>query len=251
MTSRYVRDEILSQGIELSASPTVIAHDMPGGVIDGNAYSIKWLQNALDMFHRKYPFASDIHTAAMTIQGSNADVLLASPNTLLPGDSIYLPDNFILDVRNGLICTIGTQSYRLKRKSFQYWLNYSLSFQTLTQASTTAYCIVNEKIKVAPLLTEPVSATLYYYALPALLGPKSHVPFPDEFVLIEFIRLKALEWTRSLEPGTSQMYLTKQLAGLRASGLLNEPEYEDGIPLENNQVLNDGTAFSRTAWMER
>lgn len=243
--ARYTRDEIIAQGLDLAASPTVLQHDMSGGVVNENAWAIKWLQNALDMFHRKFPFSSDIASVAVTIQGNNTDVVLTSDGVS------YLPTDFMIDVRNGLVVTINNQTFRLTRKSFQYWLsvyNYSgnTSFSSLSQGGL--YCIVNNRIKVAPLTTTSQAGTLWYYALPALLTATSTPPFPDEWSLIEFIRLKALEWTRSIDVGTAQMYLQKELARFKANGLLNEAEY-DVIPLENNQVLPDGALLNRNAWM--
>src|SRR5437773_6888318 len=100
MTGRYTRDEILIQGIELASSPVIVAHDMPTGTIDINAYSIKWLQNAMDMFHKRYPFSTDVTSTSLTIPAGSSDAYL----TATP--SKYLPTNFILDVRDGLLATI-------------------------------------------------------------------------------------------------------------------------------------------------
>lgn len=243
MASRYVRDEIISQALDLAASPTVTAHDMPGGVVQPNAYAIKWLQNALDKFHRKYPFSSDIQDVTLTLQANNVDVVVTSDTTL------YLPTDFIIDVRNGLEASYNGSSYRLTRKSYQYWLNYKLGNQNTTATRALVYTIINNRIKVLPLLSTAQSATLHYYALATALDANDPVNFPDEWTLIEFVSLKAKEWTRSIEVGTAEIYLTKQLAGLRSSGLLNEPEYEDGIPLENNQSFNESSLINRNSWM--
>lgn len=241
---RYTRDEIIIQGIELSSSPTLIQHDIPGGIVQENAHSIKWLQNALDFFHRKCPFSTDVQSVSVTIQSNSEDlVLTATP-------SLYLPADFMLDVRNGIVVESSSGNYRLERKSFQYWLSYRNGLQNATTTTPRMYCIINSRIKVAPLLSSPQACTLWYYALPVEIGPEDYPPFPDEWTLIEFIRIKALEWTRSIEVGTAQVYFTKQLAGLRAAGLLNDTEY-DIPPLENNQVFPEGPGgvLGRNAWM--
>jgi len=242
MTSRYTRDEIISQGIELSASATIIQHDLGGGLVSPNAYSIKWLQNALDMFHKRYPFSSDVQSVALTIPMNSYDAYLTSDSNK------YRPTDYMIDVRDGIVCNIRNQSYRLKRLSFQYWLNNTVRNTLQTTTQPTIYCTVNNRFKVAPLLTQAQAATLWYYALPTLLDANDIPNFPDEWVLIEFVRLKALEWTRSIEPGTAQVYMTKELARLRSTGLLDDTEYEV-IPLENNQVIPDGALVNRNAWM--
>lgn len=245
---RYTRDEILIQGLELAASPTVSQHDIAGGVIQENAWCIKWLQNALDMFHRKYPFSSDVQSIAMVLPGSSIDLMLDVQGS---NRSMYLPDDWILDVRNGLIVTVSNQSFRLKRQSFQYWLNSSLAMQN-TNASTLGnggiYTIINNRIKIAPTVSSSTSITMWYYALPALTEANEYPPFPDEWSLIEFVHLKAKEWTRAIDVGTAQIYLQRELARFKSEGLLNDTEYES-IPIENNQVLLDGSQYNRNNWM--
>jgi len=231
---RLTRDEIISQGLELSDCANVIAHDMPGGIVDGNAYAIKWLQNALDMFHRRIPFSADLVSVGLTV-GTNGDAVVT-------GSSLLLPADFIVDVRDGVLVSLGGQSVRLRRRGFQRWL--SLSLTTTTQTSFSApgggmYTVAQSRIKVWPRLSTAQPATLWYYALPPGLTAQSIPVFPDDYVLVEFVRLKALEWVRAMDPGMAQMYLGKQIAGFRAAGLLNEAEY-DTIPLENNQAVIDG-----------
>lgn len=241
--SRYSRDEVLIQGLELASSPTVIKHDMPGGTIEPSAYSIKWLQNALDMFHRKYPFSTDVTNVSMYLGVNTYDLVLSSDH------SIYLPTDYILDIRHGLLGEINNQKFRVERRGFQTWLQASQFNNNTSVRRPFTYTTVNNRIKIAPQVSEALSLTLWYYALPAALEAEDQVPFPDEWSLIEFIRLKALEWTRSIEIGTAQAYLTKELGRLRASGLLHETEY-DVFPLENNQVLIEGVGGDvRNAWM--
>ena len=195
------------------------------------------------MFHRKYPFASDIQNVAVTVQGNNTDLVLASDNTK------YLPADFMLDVRDGIVITISNRTFRLKRKSFQYWLSIYNAFLNTTTANLSSggvYTIINNMFKVAPLITAAQAATLWYYALPAVMTASSIPNFPDDWTLIEFVRLKALEWTRGIDVGVAQIYMQKELARLKSSGLLNDAEY-DTIPLENNQVVPN--TVNRNSWM--
>jgi hypothetical protein len=242
---RYTRDEIIIQGIELSASPTVIQHDIPGGILQPNAYAIKWLQNALDMFHNKFPFSGDVQSTSITLPVGSHDIYLTG------SPSVYLPTDYILDIRNGIIINYNNQLFRLKRVSFQDYLSADLSNQNITNAvRPSCYTKINERFKFTPLITSALTGTLWYFAMPALLDYNDYPAFPDEQTLIEFIRLKALEWTRSIEVGTAVAYMNKELARFRADGLLDDAEY-DVAPLENNQVIQDGQLFNRNNWMGR
>ena len=239
---RYTRDEICLQGLELASCPGLTKQDAPGGILDPNAKSIKWLQNALDYFHRKYPFASDILDVDLTIQVNNVDAVLTADPTK------YLPTDFIVDVRDGIDVTFNGAFSQIFRKDYRTWRLKNQASQSGLAQRPEIYTRLNNRIKVLPKVSEPLSAVLHYYALPAVLETDSPVPFPDEWILIEFIRLKALEWVRTIELLTAQKYLDIALAGLIASGLLNEPEHEGGVPLENNQVIIDG-AYNRNSWM--
>lgn len=238
---RYSRDEVLTQGLDLASSPTIDAHDRPGGVIQENAYCIKWLQNALDMFHRRYPFSTDVTYTNMSIVALDASIHVSADL------SLYVPADFMLDVRNGLIITVGSTLLRVRQKSFQRWLDISNTYAGSPQTYPLVYTLIGSQIKIAPLVSASIGAQLWYYALPSKLSAADSVPFPDEWTLIEFIRLKAAEWTRSIDPGTAQMYMQKELGRLRSAGLLHDSEY-DSIPLENNQVFTDGLGSSY-AWM--
>lgn len=239
---RYTRDELIVQGIELSGSPTLIQHDIPNGIVDQNAFSIRWLQNAIDMCHRKYPFSSTIATAQMLL-AANTDYMVLASDT-----SKFLPDDFIIDVRDGCLVQYNNQQYRMKRLSYQYLLNYQLGTQNATTTRTFCYSINAKKIMVSPLISSPLTIILHYYQLPATIQANEYPDFPDEWCLIEYVRLKALEWTRSLDLGTAERFLEDALGKFRASGLLHDSEY-DVIPIENNQVYADSNILNRNSWM--
>lgn len=244
--ARYTRDEIILQGLELAASPTVMQHDMPGGILQGNAYSIYWLQNALDTFHSKFPFSGDVQSTSITLPANADDLYIGASSTA------YLPTDYILDVRNGITVTVNNQNYRLKRLAFQSFLNAQLANQNTSVVANypTNYCKINGRFKFSPRIRTSLTGTLYYFAMPAKIDHNDVVPFPDEHSLIEFIRLKALEFSRALEPGTAVAYLNKELARFRADGLLDEAEYE-APPLENNMVIGDPVTVNINSWMGR
>jgi len=240
---RYTRDEILLQGLDLASSPSLTTHDAPGGIISSNAHCIYWLQNALDMFHIKYPFSSDVVSASITFP-SNSDELYITPG-------VFLPSDFIIEVRRGLIATVNNQSYRLEKKSFQQFLDLQLNSQSTTNPDNPRfYSKVNNRYKFTPRVQNNTSGTLWYYKLPSKLDSDDYPSFPDEHSLIEFIRIKALEWTRSVDLGTAVAYLQKELVRFRVAGLLDEAEY-DIAPLENNQALVAASVSNRNSWMLR
>src|SRR6266446_2656558 len=189
--SRYTRDEIIVQGLELADCGTLNQHDMPGGLVSPTAHSVKWLQNAMDMFHRKYPFATDIQDISITIPVGNLNSYLTST------PSLYLPSDFIIDVRDGIDIVTNNSTYSLKRLSYQYWRKFQV--QSQISNSPRYYSIVSGKIKVLPLLSVSTPATLHYYALAPAFKAEDKINFPDEWSLIEFIKLKALEHVRFID----------------------------------------------------
>src|SRR6266571_1549543 len=110
------------------------------------------------------------------------------------------------------------------------------------------YTIIQERIKVAPVVSNNIPGTLWYYKMPSIASASTYIHFPDEWTLIEYVHIKAMEWNRSVDLGTGQMFLEKELARLKAAGLLNETEY-DVVPIENNQVLVDTPLVDRNSWM--
>jgi hypothetical protein len=246
MASRYTRDEIISQALDLAHSPTVSAHDSPEGVLDPNAWTVKWLENALNFFHRLYPFSSDVTQAAMTVGASSTDVLLVTPAL----HSLYLPDDFIVDIRNGLFFLVGTREVPLRRVDYQRWLKLKVSYQNIPVNEPLCYTLVQKRYKIIPMVSQTSLLTAHYFALPVSPGPDEFVDFPDEQCLIDFLVLRILEHTRArnVNPGTAQVYLRQQLAGFKAAGLLGRSEYEDGIPLENAHSISEYTT-SLNDWM--
>ncbi len=239
---RYTRDEVLSQALDLAQSPPLDRHDRPGDVIDQNAFSIKWLQSGLDRVHRKFPFSTDIQSVDVVISSNTTDV------TLLSNSSLYLPTDFILDVKDGIFYTSGTSSIRLKRRTFQYWLSVYNSTLNQKVPVPSCYCVIQNRIKVAPIPLTNISAILWYYALPALIQASQYPSFPDEWTLIEYVHIKAMEWNHSIDIGTGQSFLEKELARLKAAGLLNETEY-DVVPIENEQIILNTGLYSPDAWL--
>jgi hypothetical protein len=238
---RYTRDELLTQALDLAMSPPLNTHDRPGDVIDQNAYSIKWLQSALDRVHVKFPFSTDIQDVPIVFSSSSVDVTLLSDSTK------YLPTDFILDVKDGVTYTYGGKETRLKRRTFQQWLSIYNDTKNQRVAVPSIYCMIQNRIKIAPVPSTNLSGTLWYYKLPGIIHASEYPNFPDEWTLIEYVHVKALEWNHSVDIGTGQVFLEREVARLKAAGLLNDTEY-DQVPIENNQVFVS-PGLSRNAWM--
>lgn len=229
MPNRYTRDELIRIALSMAQLPNLDIHDIPNGVVQIDAFSIQWLQDILDFWYHMVPFSSTVTSASLNLSANN--------------NTVSVPTDFILDVRNGyLVQTItnDTLSYkRMYRLPFQKWLNRSLSSQKSTNVLfPSTYCVLGrdgvgvQTVKVSPTPTQSVLGTLWYYQLPPILNSNSIPTFPNDYVCTEYIRLRALEWARVFEPGTSQRFCEKIVAGMKAAGLMNEPE-DDEIPFDD------------------
>lgn len=213
--------------------PTLDKHDRPSagndhGPLVPNAHCINFLQEALDRFHTSFPWASRIATASVSV----ATTGIATA-----------PTDFILDVRNGLIVTATRQ--RLVRVTYPRYLSFITG--TPTSATGLVYTVQGRTLKCAPAPTGTLACTLHYYALPAVLGPQGVPDFPSDWCLIEYVRLRILEWTRALPAGSAITYADKEIAKLRTSGLANEPE-DDNILLDPF-TYGPSAMGDRNTWM--
>ena len=108
--NRYTRDEIVLKGLSMANVPTLLINDAPDGTLLPDALSISWFQEAIDLFHNKFPWASRVINTPLAIPAGKADI---TP-----------PLDFILDVRDGFLYIDTSQlQRRLKRLPFQKWLS--------------------------------------------------------------------------------------------------------------------------------
>jgi hypothetical protein len=222
--------------------PNLDTHDIPGGVVQQDAFCIQWLQDILDFWYHMVPFSASVTSSTLNV---TANV-----------NSVAVPTDFIVDVRNGyLVQTISGDnlSYRrVLRVPLQKWLNRSLMYQR--QAATVLYpsfyMIQGSTMKVTPTPTITATGTLWYYQLPPALQADDKPLFPNDYVCIEYIRIRALEWSRIVDPGTAQKFCEKIVGGMKAAGLMNEPE-DDEIPFDE-QVYSKGGRYGSNSysWME-
>jgi hypothetical protein len=243
MINRYTRDELIMAALQMADVPSLIPIDMPDGVITEDAMSVGWLQEILDFWYTKVPFSCTIKKSTLTIAANS--------------QTLEMPDDFILDVRDGLIVqdTSATDSKTRKyRTPLQDWITIDLSYQGRTDIKTPYWYTVlyDEELdktimKTTPVTNEDRSAELWYYQLPPKLGPNQRPRFVSDYIIKEYIRIRALEWCRAYEPGTAQKFCDKLVGGMKAGGLLNEPE-NTRIPFAHDSFLPKPNATPFT-WM--
>lgn len=246
MPNRYSRDELIKIALQMAQLPNLDIHDIPGGVVQPDAFSIQWLQDILDFWYHMVPFSSTVMSATLNMS-ANSNVVVA-------------PTDFILDVRNGyLVQTISSDSLsykRMYRLPFQKWLNRSLMSQKSTNVQyPSVYCVIGKSggtqiIRVSPTPTQAVLGTLWYYQLPPTLTSSDIPTFPNDYVITEYIRIRALEWARIFDPGTAQRFCEKMVAGMKSAGLMNEPE-DDEIPFDDLVYRRQPTSglYTTYSWM--
>lgn len=247
MPTRYVRDETINIALQVAQLPNLEIHDSPNGVVQQDAFCIQWLQDIIDYWHHHVPFSSTVKKQALSCTANN--------------ETLLLPVDFIIDVRNGLLTrTIpaNASSYRrCVRLPLQKFINKQLSNQTTQNIDFPHfYCIVgddsvvNTQLQTAKLTPIPTIATacfLWYYALPARLEANQRASLPNDYVAIEYLRIRALEWQGLYEPGTALKYCEKLITWAKSTGLLNQPE-DDEIPLDT-QVHHNTGGYNTYNWM--
>ena len=210
----------------MADSSVLEEHDYPGGVVASNAFGIEWLQEALDYFHHRFPWAGIVANTTLT----------------LSTQKVAFPTDFVLDVRDGLtISTANGGSGRLRRRSLQDVIGLSIEAQTGTPL---IYGVQDPNLFLYPTPDKSYTATLWYYKLPVVMTATTKPNFPDDWTLIEYIRLRALEWIRVLPPGVALEYAKKACGDLLKTGMGREPEHSD-LQLDSRYFGHTGR---RDAW---
>lgn len=246
MPNRYTRDEIIKIALDMAQLPNISIHDIPNGVVQSDAFSIQWLQDILDFWYHMVPFSATVTSTTL--------------NCVANQSYVNLPSDFILDVRNGyLVETVANDTLskrRLHRVPLQKFINRRLHSQRSTNIiHPYFYCIHDEdttlkvqRLHVSPTPTQNVNGELYYYKLPARLEANDRPKTVNDYVCIEYIRIRALEMARVFEPGTAHKFCDKIVAGMKAAGLMNEPE-DDEIPMDELVYRSGGGGYNTYSWM--
>ena len=190
----------------MTDSPVLDQKDRPGGVIEPGALCIGFLQDGLDYWHHRFPWAG----------------ALTSTQLVVSGPYIQLPEDFILDMRDGLVIKVTDGGPgRLMRRDVQQIVTIRAEGQS---GVPRIYAVADPVISVAPAPNKPYTAWLYYYKLPLVLGPGDKPNFPSDWCLIEYVRLRCEEWVRAQPPGTAMAYAERECTKLLKTGLGREPE---------------------------
>lgn len=227
--------------------PNLSVHDAPNGVVQQNAYSIQWLQDILDFWYHIVPFSATVVKHPLTCTANN--------------DTIILPEDFILDVRNGLLVQSipgdNTSYIRRYRMPLQKFINRQLTNQKATDVKhPNYYCIIGDDgdvfsqrqtMKITPTPSINTSCQLWYYQLPAALEANHKPKYPNDYCCIEYLRIRAHEWQGLYEPGTAQKFCDKIVSSMKSAGLMNEPE-DDEIPFDE-QVYKKTDSIQTYSWM--
>lgn len=236
MPNRYKRDELISTALNMSQVVQLIKHDCPDGVVQTEAYSIQWLQDIIDFWYHMVPFSSGVTMVQLNIPAHT--------------NAIPVPDDFILDVRNGYLIQTTEDSNskrRMIRVPLQKWINRDLHAQGQSANHSVFYMVQGRTIKVTPAGNVDRNAWLWYYFLPPTLLSNDTPLFPNDYVMTEYLRIRALEWCGSFEPGTAQKFCDKVVGGMKAAGLMNESE-DDEIPFDTLVHIPHGR-YDAYAWL--
>lgn len=248
MPNRYCRDELILVMLGMVQLPNLEVHDGPNGVVQQDAYAIQWLQDILDFWFHMMPFSATVKKIALTCTANN--------------DTLIMPSDFILDVRNGLVAqTIPGDNNSYKRRfraPLQKFINRQLDNQGAQNVKfPNWYCIVGDDgvlttqyqtMKITPTPTIATLCQLWHYALPPRIEANQKPKFPNDYVCIEYLRIRALEWAGIYEPGTAHKFCEKIVSSMKAAGLMNEPE-DDEIPMDEQVYQRSNPGNNRNRWM--
>jgi hypothetical protein len=247
MPNRYVRDELIMIALDQVSLPNLKVHEAPDGIVRSDAYSIQWLQDILDFWYHMVPFSATVGTATVT----------CTPNS----HTVTLPADFILDVRNGYTVQAvpgdATSMRRTLRLPLQRFINRRLQSQRVASALFPLYyCVVGDDevaltqyqiMQVSPAPSIATVGQLWYYKLPPVLTANTKPKFPNDYACIEYLKIRMLEWAHLFDPGTAQKFCDKIVGGMKAAGLMNEPE-DDEIPMDTEVYRRPGSGAGY-GWM--
>jgi len=211
--NRLNRDQILIRALDLADSSVLDLKDRPAGTIVASAFTIGWLQEALDYFCKKFPFSQDIKSTPVNIAADST--------------TIAVPADFVLDYKNGIV--LDDDKGRMQRRGLSYLLNFSLS----AKSTPRFYSVRGTTIEFRNKADKAYTGVLWYYFLPAVLAASDVPFFPDDSVLTDYVWIKCQEYHRVQQPGSARAYADKIIKELQAAGIGNEAE-EDQLELDPN-----------------
>lgn len=232
--NRLTRDQVIGKALNLADIPALDAHDRSNGsAIDATAFMIDWLQEIVDWFHAQIPMAGLLTGATITITTTG---------------SVALPSDFLIDLRDGIFLTADPRVRLTRVAGQEYVQRLTLLASTTPTSPPIFYFVLPPNVlfinRNGGTPDKSYAAQFWYYALPAALATGTVPNFPSDLILVEYLKLKAQEWCRSIQPGTAEAYAKTRVADLQKNGLFMEPE-SDTIPLDPRRFVGAGSA---TPW---
>jgi len=226
--NRYTRDQLLIRALNLVDSAAIDQHDRPAGTIAAGAFSVDWLQDALDMFVTAFPISGTLSGEPITLAEGTVTSTLPALTIKDYKDGVMLPDN----------------KGRLARRSLDFLLNVPTGSNS--RGKPAVYAIQGNTLHFRPEARETYQATIWVYKMPAVLTGAVVPVFPSDFVLVQYVWLAAQEWHRLIPSGTAYEYARTMIAKLQAEGIGNESEI-DQVPF--GPEFAGGMSADPTAWM--
>lgn len=249
MPNRYTRDELIIIALDQAMVPSLQIHECPNGVVQPDAFAIQWLQDIIDFWYHLVPFSATVKKVSL--------------NCVANSDTILLPTDFIVDVRNGFVVQTvpgNLQSFRRRlRLPLQKFISYQLSYQSQgANVLFPNYYSINgddnvvftqrQTMLVTPTPTIATVGHLWYYALPLKLEANHFVKMPNDYACIEYVKIRAWEWIGKYNPGTAQQFCDKIVATMKSAGLMNEPE-DDEMGFDELTYKRGGYDGTSYHWM--
>jgi len=208
--NRLDRDTIINRALDLADSAVLDAKDRPSNpVLATGALSISWLQEALDLFAKRFPFSNNITTSVVSVAINDS--------------SFAVPSDFIQDYKNGILW--DENEGRMTRRGLNALLNVSLGTTASPhQSIPDIYAVKGTTIEIRPKSNKARTGTLFYYQLPSILASATVPFFPDDYILVHYVWIKAQEWHRVVPIGSALQYAEDRIKDLQRSGIGNEAE---------------------------
>lgn len=218
MPNRLTRDELLSRALDQADCKALDLKDRPGGVIQPNAMCITWLQDGIDLFHRVFPWTGLMAQSALSITSSTNAYALPSDYTLVFKDGVRINQTSPLLIK------------RLHQRDWNWFLSRDTTVNTIGEPDS--YVIRGTSVYLWPWPQTTYTGELHYYKLPAVLAANAVPNFPDDWVLVQYVKLCGKEWFNEEPRGVAIEYANAVIAKLRQAGLGQESE-NNALPLDS------------------
>lgn len=233
------RDQILIQALDMADLPELNQHDRPAGTIDAAAFTINWLQRAVDEVLAEFPWGGQVADTPLTLTGANT--LNVAPTDMLK------------EVREGVQLQITSNSVKsLIKRNFQDIIRFqaknNVSGSTPPTGQPVFYCFTGRTLRIDKVPDQNYTGTLWFYQRQAALSGSTVPLIPSDHALVDFVFHRALEYGRKIPPGYAMKVLREvEIPAIRTSDLGQEPE-SDHIELDRTQFRGSARRATWNTW---